>query len=44
MSLMTYQTARPYAKAIKNAVLTKQMPPWFADSDHAALRNAAETD
>src|SRR5579864_4472840 len=32
MSLLTYQEARPWAKSIKDAVLTKKMPPWFADS------------
>jgi hypothetical protein len=31
MSLMTYREARPWAKAIKSAVLTRTMPPWFAD-------------
>jgi hypothetical protein len=31
MSLLTYKEARPWAKAIKEAVLTKKMPPWFAD-------------
>ncbi len=31
MSLMTYQQARPWAKAIRAAVLQKKMPPWFAD-------------
>jgi hypothetical protein len=31
MSLLTYQDARPYAKAIKTAVLQKKMPPWSAD-------------
>ena len=31
MSLLTYQDARPWAKAIRAAVLTKKMPPWFAD-------------
>ena len=31
MSLVTYQDARPWAKAIKSALLTHQMPPWFAD-------------
>src|SRR5271167_1537431 len=34
MSLLTYQEARPWAKAIKNAVLTKKMPPWFADPNY----------
>ncbi len=31
MSLLTYQEARPYARAIRAAVLQKKMPPWFAD-------------
>src|ERR1700722_8481375 len=31
MSLLTYQEARPYAKSIKERVLTRQMPPWFLD-------------
>jgi mono/diheme cytochrome c family protein len=31
MSLLTYTEARPYAKAIKAAVLSRKMPPWFAD-------------
>ena len=28
---MTYGETRPWAKAIKQAVATKKMPPWFAD-------------
>ena len=31
MPLLTYENTRPWAKAIKEAVLTKKMPPWFAD-------------
>ncbi|HWF07153.1 MAG TPA: hypothetical protein VG297_01755 [Bryobacteraceae bacterium] len=31
MSLMTYTDARPWAKAIKAAVISQKMPPWFAD-------------
>src|SRR5689334_16929416 len=31
MSLLTYTDARPWAKAIKAAVLSKNMPPWFAE-------------
>src|SRR5579864_9730690 len=31
MSLLTYTDARPWAKAIKTAVVTQKMPPWFAD-------------
>jgi hypothetical protein len=31
MSFLTYGETKPWAKAIKAAVLTRQMPPWFAD-------------
>jgi len=40
MSLLTYENARPWAKAIKAAVVNKQMPPWFADPHFADYRNA----
>jgi len=36
MSLITYNDARPWAKAIKVAVVTKKMPPWFAEYGHFA--------
>ena len=39
MSLLTYEQARPWARAIKNAVVSKQMPPWFADPGYAHLSN-----
>ena len=39
MSFMSYQETRPWAKAIKEAVLTKKMPPWFAEGGHRALTN-----
>ncbi len=32
MALLTYEQARPYARAIKRATESKKMPPWFADS------------
>jgi len=32
MPLLTYEDARPWAKAIRQAVLTRKMPPWFADN------------
>jgi hypothetical protein len=38
MSLLTYQDARPWAKAIKAAVMLRKMPPWFADS-HGEFAN-----
>jgi len=30
-SLLTYADARPWAKAMKTAVVSQKMPPWFAD-------------
>ncbi len=39
MSLMTYEETRPWAEAIREAVLTKRMPPWFADSPHGVFSN-----
>jgi len=34
MPLMSYQQTRPWAKAIKEAVAIKKMPPWFAEQGH----------
>jgi hypothetical protein len=31
MSFLTYESTRPWAKAIKEAVVLRKMPPWFAD-------------
>jgi hypothetical protein len=31
MSLVTYEEARPWAKAIRERVITRQMPPWHID-------------
>lgn len=31
MPFVNYQETRPWAKAIRVAVLTRKMPPWFAD-------------
>ncbi len=39
MPLMTFQDARPWAKSIKQAVLTKKMPPWFADPEFGHFAN-----
>jgi hypothetical protein len=39
MSLLTYQEARPWAKAIKAAVATRKMPPWFADPQYGHFIN-----
>ena len=38
-SLMTYREARPWAKAMKQAVVLKKMPPWFADPQYGHFRN-----
>src|SRR5271155_1545206 len=39
MSFMSFETTRPAAKAIKAAVLTKKMPPWFADPKYGHFGN-----
>lgn len=41
MSFLTYQDARPWAKAIKEAVVLKRMPPWYADPKHGTWLNDA---
>ena len=38
-SLLTYQQARPWAKAMKEAVRLKKMPPWFADPHYGKFSN-----
>ena len=39
MSLLTYEQARPYAKAIANAVTNRTMPPWHADAPAGTFHN-----
>jgi hypothetical protein len=39
MSFLSYKDTRPWAKAIKAAVLNKKMPPWFADPAHGQFAN-----
>jgi hypothetical protein len=39
MSLLTYEDARPWAKAIKTAVASKKMPPWYADPQFGHFSN-----
>jgi hypothetical protein len=39
MSLLSYKDARPWAKSMKDAVLLKKMPPWFADPAHGDFSN-----
>lgn len=39
MALLTYEGTRPWAKAIKNAVISRKMPPWFADPQFGHFKN-----
>src|SRR6266851_8326948 len=39
MAFLGYEDTRPWAKAIRQAVLTKKMPPWLADSAHGQFAN-----
>jgi hypothetical protein len=39
MSLLAYEDARPWARAIKAAVLARKMPPWFADPGYGHFAN-----
>ncbi len=39
MSLMTYESARPWAKSIKQKVVARQMPPWGADPAYGPFKN-----
>jgi mono/diheme cytochrome c family protein len=39
-SMLTYEQTRPWAMAMKEAVVTKKMPPWFADPHYGKFSNA----
>ncbi len=39
MSFLTYKDVRPWSKAIREAVLLKKMPPWFADPHYGKFSN-----
>ena len=39
MSLLTYEATRPWAKAIRAAVLTGKMPPWTPDPQYGKFSN-----
>ena len=41
MSFLTYESTRPWAKAIKEAVLLRKMPPWFANPKVGHFSNDA---
>lgn len=39
MSLLSYKEVRPWAKAIREKVATRDMPPWHADPQHGTWSN-----
>ncbi len=39
MSLLTYESARPWAKSIKQKITSRQMPPWGADPAYGTFKN-----
>src|SRR4051794_21488910 len=40
MTLTSYEDVRPWAKVIKNKVVSREMPPWGADPEHSLkMRN-----
>ena len=48
-SLLTYADARPRAREIKSSILSRKMPPWYADPHYGKFSNtmnlsAAEID
>ena len=39
MSFLNYEGTRPWAKAMKSAVASRKMPPWFADPKYGHFAN-----
>ena len=39
MSLMTYAEVRPWARAIRESVTLRRMPPWHADPHYGKFAN-----
>src|SRR5260370_16972292 len=39
MSFLDYKSTRPWAGLMKNAVLLRKMPPWFADPRYGKFAN-----
>jgi hypothetical protein len=44
MSLMSYDEVRPWVRAIKNKVVARQMPPWYAEGEPGRWRNDRRLD
>ena len=40
MSLLTYPEVRPWSRAIKDKVVSREMPPWHAAPGGVAIRNS----
>jgi mono/diheme cytochrome c family protein len=41
MSMLTYKEVRPWAKSIREKVVKREMPPWYADPNHGEFANDA---
>ena len=39
MSLLTYEQVRPWMRAIRSKVISREMPPWGADPEHGTFAN-----
>ncbi len=39
MSLINYKEVRPWAKAIREKIVSREMPPWHADPNHGQWTN-----
>jgi hypothetical protein len=39
MSFMNYKEVRPWARSIREKVVSREMPPWFADPQHGEFSN-----
>jgi hypothetical protein len=39
MSFLSYREVRPWAKSIREKVLSRKMPPWHADAAHGVFSN-----
>ncbi|QQS47041.1 MAG: thiol-disulfide isomerase [Acidobacteriota bacterium] len=39
MSFLSYKEVRPWAKSIREKVVEREMPPWFADPNHGQFAN-----
>lgn len=39
MSFMNYREVRPWAKSIREKVVSREMPPWFADPEYGEFSN-----